>query len=212
MILEACRHGPLVKPGCGTIIAKFDHSAYLRIAGDIYCLLPPDGEDGAIHICLRSWPNMPCGADIAIELGSSLIWTPPKWPTTTVPTLRQRLDQFGSYELADPIGHLGRGEGLTPQGDDRIAGWLMMRHALGWSADASGILAASMTRTHQISRAHLRAAAMGLGAAPFHRICHQMLDPAIAEPDLAPLKLIGHTSGQAAFEGAMAALTEFLGR
>lgn len=114
--------------------------------------------------------------------------------------------------MGDPFDWLGRGSGLTPSGDDRICGWLIASHALGLAIAVPGLLAAARERTHKISFAHIQAAAKGWGCAPFHRVVCDLLDPKIPQVDLAPLKQIGHTSGQDAWQGVLAALTEFVRR
>lgn len=208
MIVRTVCHGPLVQSGLGEVIAAFDNSAYLDIGGVLVCLLPSRAPAGAIHANLVCWQRFTGGQTLELQAKSKL-WKPPAWPLCTVALAQQRVARFGCVEIGDPIGWLGRGEGLTPAGDDRVAGWLIARHALSTPTESDSILFAAETRTHSISRAHLAAAARGLGTAPFHDVLVELLDPTIHDPDLAPLDLIGHTSGANAFQGALAALTEF---
>jgi hypothetical protein len=114
---------------------------------------------------------------------------------------------------------LGLGGGLTPAGDDLLAGALIALHALGCVAPAEGLAAAVLAhapaRTGAISAAHLAAAARGLGAAPLHAVLEALGHPhtpdAGADGDAAPLKAalrrldaIGHTSGWDALAGVVA--------
>lgn len=212
MILDAISHGPLVRAGRGQIIAAFENSAYLVVGDDLICLLPAHGPDGAIHARLSHWQSFQRGQSVWLALRRERVWRPNDWPVVSSALARARLQRYGENSLGDPFELLGRGEGLTPAGDDRIAGWLIARHALGMSVDANALLKSAQTQTHVISLGHLRAAALGLGTAPFHQVLNELLDGDIDEPKLAPLDLIGHTSGRDAFGGAMAALTEFAGR
>ena len=66
---------------------------------------------------------------------------------------------------------LGLGPGLTPSGDDLVAGTLVALHALGFAraaADLWRVVQPSLKDTNAISSAHLRAAAHGQAAAVLH--------------------------------------------
>jgi hypothetical protein len=67
---------------------------------------------------------------------------------------------------------LGLGPGLTPSGDDLLAGMLLALDGLERqdlvAPIGARLLAAAPERTTRISRAHLAAAALGQGAAPLH--------------------------------------------
>jgi hypothetical protein len=107
---------------------------------------------------------------------------------------------------------IGLGPGLTPSGDDYLGGVLIALALTGrttlrdrlWDALAPHLA----TRTGDISRAHLAAAAEGLGAAPIHALLAAILADrtlAIAEC-LAAVAAIGHTSGWDALAGAVSVL------
>ena len=102
---------------------------------------------------------------------------------------------------------LGLGPGLTPAGDDFLGGVLIALHALGRSAQADRlgrlVLDEAPARTSRISRAHLEAAARGLGAESVHRVLRRLLDPGSDGLDaaLADAASIGHTSGLDAVAG-----------
>jgi hypothetical protein len=98
---------------------------------------------------------------------------------------------------------IGLGPGLTPSGDDYLAGMLIALHALGRDAQARGLwrwlqphLAA---RTSAISAAHLEAAAAGEA----HEVIHDVLQDATCVPKLA---MVGHCSGWDALAGVVAVL------
>lgn len=109
---------------------------------------------------------------------------------------------------------LGLGPGLTPSGDDILAGSLLAMHALG-RPDAAARLACAMAglmaeKTNQISAAHLDAAGKGQGAAVFH----DFLAALFAGGDFPALFLrigkIGHTSGWDVLLGILWTVRAFL--
>lgn len=95
---------------------------------------------------------------------------------------------------------LGLGPGLTPTGDDILAGTLLTLHALGQERKASELAAEIETRgpegTNRISLAHLRAAAAGQGAAPFHDVLIRLLrGEKTFDSCLRRIDAVGHSSG-----------------
>lgn len=116
----------------------------------------------------------------------------------------------------DPTGLaclIGLGPGLTPSGDDLIGGALIALAALGrlelrdvfWR-HCLGLL----DRTNNISRAHLRAAALGFGSAALHAAIHAVMSGKLEDlrPAFAALAKIGHTSGRDAFAGSLIVLRQ----
>ncbi|MBG9390048.1 oxamate carbamoyltransferase subunit AllH family protein [Caenimonas aquaedulcis] len=110
------------------------------------------------------------------------------------------------------VGLLGWGPGLTPSGDDYLAGALVALRAMGCDATAErlwdALRDAAATRTHAISRAHLVAAAGGEAHETLHDCLEQLLggdEPRWDEP-LARLSRAGHCSGWDALAGAAAAV------
>ena len=111
---------------------------------------------------------------------------------------------------------IGLGPGLTPSGDDLIAGTLIALRAF-LRPDAAKQLGAwalrlAATRTGAISRAHLAAAAAGEGPEPLHRVLAAICTAAEVdlERELDAVAGIGHCSGWDALAGvalAGAALT-----
>jgi hypothetical protein len=107
---------------------------------------------------------------------------------------------------------IGLGPGLTPSGDDLLGGALVALHLLDrpdlaetlWH-EISGALE---TGTNAISRAHLAAAARGLGGATLHAILNDLLTGKrdVLAARLAAVDRIGHTSGWDALAGATIAL------
>jgi Protein of unknown function (DUF2877) len=112
----------------------------------------------------------------------------------------------------------GLGEGLTPQGDDWLAGWLLGLR-LVQPADQTGcapgalgalVLEVAATRTTLLSRAFLECAAVGEAAEGWHLLLRQMARQPADEPSLhrATRTILSHgaTSGAAMLEGFLAGL------
>jgi hypothetical protein len=107
---------------------------------------------------------------------------------------------------------LGLGPGLTPSGDDYLGGALVALHAsgqseLGWRLWET-LEPQLFATTGDISRAHLAAAAEGLGHAALHDLIDAILagDSANIRTALYAATSIGHTSGWDAVAGAVAML------
>ena len=102
---------------------------------------------------------------------------------------------------------IGLGPGLTPSGDDLIAGALIALRAFS-RPDAAARLGAwalplAATRTGAISRAHLAAAAAGEGTEPLHQVLAAICtaDEVGLERELDAADRIGHCSGWDALAG-----------
>ena len=105
---------------------------------------------------------------------------------------------------------VGRGPGLTPSGDDALAGALLVAHALGTGTALADAVRARLGATTAVSAALLDAAADGYAARPVVTL----VDAAVAgDPDgvrraLPAVLAIGHTSGADTVTGIRAALCE----
>jgi len=107
---------------------------------------------------------------------------------------------------------LGLGPGLTPSGDDVLGGALVALHLLGlddlrdriWSV----LRPAAWSRTNEISRAHLAAAAAGYGSAALHALLADVItgNATALEAKIATVAATGHSSGWDALAGAMVVL------
>ena len=103
---------------------------------------------------------------------------------------------------------LGRGEGLTPEGDDELAGMLVALHAYGDRAAAARLASAVLTRldahpnaTTAVSAALLRAACDGHAVPQLARfLAEGCATGTAAHRDLLA---VGHTSGAALARGAL---------
>jgi len=112
-------------------------------------------------------------------------------------------------------GLIGLGPGLTPSGDDLIGGALIALAALGRIECRDALweqCRALLDGTNDISRIHLRAAALGYGAAALHDAIHATMsgEGAGFRRALTALSAIGHTSGLDAFAGSLIVLRDEL--
>ncbi len=128
--------------------------------------------------------------------------TPPRPPTSpSLVGLRLPLD--GRLSAGDAERLLGRGPGLTPLGDDVLAGWLATRHAMG---RPDGQLAAAVRRrlgvTTLLSATLLDCAIHG-EALP--QLADWLADPTALTTEA--LLAVGATSGAGLLAGAELALT-----
>lgn len=105
-------------------------------------------------------------------------------------------------------GLLGRGQGLTPSGDDALAGILLVAHAVGAAAPLAAAVRSRLGSTTAVSAALLDAAADGYAA----RRVVALVDAALAGDDatvthtLPAVLAIGHTSGADLVAGIAGAL------
>jgi hypothetical protein len=114
----------------------------------------------------------------------------------------------------------GLGPGLTPAGDDWLAGWLVGLHAtanirdgeppLALKAVARTVIDRATTRTTRLSLAFLQAAAEGAAAEAWHRLIAALpdADPAPTHAAMIEIMRYGATSGADMLAGFLAAFAE----
>ncbi len=151
----------------------------------------------------------------------------PKDPigTALVRKIRDGLQELDSFLTNDktpmpvptpaPTSLLGLGPGLTPSGDDILAGILLGGRAVGAHAVADALSSALRDHiaagTNAISAAHLYAAMDGEANAVFHDILNQTLQGGDGlEPIVARLHSIGHSSGWDGLLGIIWAMRRFI--
>ena len=110
-------------------------------------------------------------------------------------------------------GLLGRGQGLTPSGDDALAGILLVSHAVGRAAPLAAAVRSRLAATTAVSAALLDAAADGYAAPDVVALVDAALagDDAGVSRALPAVLAIGHTSGAdlvAGIAGALHHLTD----
>jgi hypothetical protein len=103
---------------------------------------------------------------------------------------------------------VGRGPGLTPSGDDALAGALLVAHALGTGTALADAVRARLGATTAVSAALLAAAADGYAARPVVTLVDAAVagDPSAVRRALPAVLAIGHTSGADTVTGIRAAL------
>jgi uncharacterized protein DUF2877 len=177
--------------------------------------------DGFIVLVVpRGGPLLPNGVMLTGDLGTGAVaiegahvWD----PTLTLPADRAALGATmlaalgrpaqPSLAAGDPAAAgaelIGRGEGLTPEGDDVVAGAAAVLAAAGWSAEWVDALLGSdlRRRTTALSATLLELAAQGMGPEPLQAVLAGR--PGALERLLA----LGHSSGRAYALGAATALT-----
>lgn len=118
--------------------------------------------------------------------------------------------RLGMGGCADGVaGLLGRGPGLTPSGDDALAGALLVAHALGSAGPLAAAVRARLDATTAVSAALLDAAADGFAA----RDVVTLVDAALAGDETAVAAVLprvlalGHSSGRDLVTGITGTLT-----
>lgn len=137
-------------------------------------------------------------------------WWVPARPR--VPALRQRVDERGVERLEQTWRQsLGRGDGLTPYGDDVICGAIVTLHAAGHPAArrlSAAVLQTDLEHaTTATSAGLLRYAAEGFGIdqlASYLRALGGRCDDSVKEAN--KLQDIGHSSGRGLLEGVASML------
>jgi len=126
-----------------------------------------------------------------LEIGGQVVLPGPLWEAR--PTPRVALAACPRF-VPDPLRLAGAGEGLTPAGDDLLAGYaagLVLWH--GREEEARAIADAAAPRTTLLSATLLRHAARGELPEPAHTL--------LETGDAAPLRAFGHSSGRALMAG-----------
>lgn len=113
------------------------------------------------------------------------------------------LDLAGEPGTIDVAGLVGRGDGLTPYGDDVVCGWLAIHRAAGIATpEVDAEVRAHLGRTTLLSATLLDCALHGEVIAEFAAFVTTLAD---AEADA--LARVGHSSGRGLLEGARLALS-----
>jgi len=103
---------------------------------------------------------------------------------------------------------VGRGDGLTPVGDDVLAGWLVAARAVGRDlTQLAAVVHDSSHSTTALSATLLAHAADGEAVPQFRELLLALAAGRDVEPAVARLVTVGHTSGAGMLLGAALALT-----
>ena len=130
-----------------------------------------------------------------------------------VPGLHRKIDPrptiSGAVLNGDEVADLvGRGDGLTPYGDDVLCGWLAVHRAAGVATRAVDETVRALAPTTTLLSATLLDCAMHGEAIPEFAAWLTALGTAAEESRAQALARVGHTSGRGLLEGARRALDE----
>ena len=108
---------------------------------------------------------------------------------------------------------LGLGPGLTPSGDDFLGGMLIALYVCGEKSVQKQLytqIESLLDNTGPVSKAHLKAAALGEGSHSLHQVLNMLLNgnDTKLEPAIDAINQIGHTSGWDALAGVAVVLRQ----
>jgi Protein of unknown function (DUF2877) len=202
------------------VVGHGPHAVYVDVGGDCVGVLARDAVDLPIGLrtTLPRLPDVGSGAPVevgdgGVRIGEYAVTVTrlvdpvvprlgplPRWS----PGVRLELPESALRALADSdaeaaMALLGRGDGLTPSGDDVLAGWMVARYATGRALTpvVDVVLTEAADRTTRLSATLLRRAAEGEAI----RVCRDLLlslrSGSGVDEARDRLLRIGHTSGAA---------------
>jgi hypothetical protein len=185
---------PAVRPGQPVLV----DAAALRIGPEAYALDAP-----------RWSPRLPTAAALLLAREAARRWLPDRGPALDLGSAEPAdlpavtLGALRRTVLADVAAALGgRGPGLTPTGDDVLAGVLLVAFALHSDAPRALLRCARWAPTNDVARAFLTCAARGRCIEPAHDLLAGLAAadrPAVTSA-LARLRRFGSSSGAALME------------
>jgi len=116
------------------------------------------------------------------------------------------LDRTGSAGEIDVAALVGRGDGLTPYGDDVLCGWLAAHRAAGLATPETDQAVRALAHTTTLLSATLLDCAMHGEVIPEFAAWVAALGTDAEERLAATLARVGHTSGRGLLEGGTRAL------
>jgi hypothetical protein len=202
----------------GRVRAVFRRAAYVDVDGELLAVCDESVPPGPLHLRVARLPPLAAGDTFSIE-GLDRV---PRWQPAAIDPDGLERHRADAVALLNPdsrrnrgrsptliasssedlvgVARLigGRGPGLTPAGDDVLAGILVVSAVRARPVDPEVRAAAAVARpTTEIARAFLRWAASGLSIAPVHDLL-----AAVSRGDPAPVRAahdrllgIGATSG-----------------
>jgi Protein of unknown function (DUF2877) len=198
------------------VLAAFSKATYLQIDQDVVAMVTTDVPRGPLHLRVHQLPTVEVGQSFELEpIGDGhRCWTPapidgsalsrsrPELPSANASTLAgsaalQRASAaLNGQDLVGAVTALaGLGPGLTPSGDDVLAGMLLVASLTERFSPAKLGAAADGARTHDISRAFLRWAAKGHSIEPVHDLLLAVATGQPTQKAEQAVVTIGATSG-----------------
>ncbi|HUW78172.1 MAG TPA: DUF2877 domain-containing protein [Candidatus Nanopelagicaceae bacterium] len=127
-------------------------------------------------------------------------WQPPRVRESSASSSSSRISKTPNVELL-----LGSGIGLTPEGDDLLAGWLVMARAIGHPALTKvqqKVRLTAASRTTLFSARLLECASEGFGVAPLVAYVDALTSNSnTTQANRESLVRVGHSSGAALAKG-----------
>jgi hypothetical protein len=211
-------HRVLSHPGTGRVLSVHGRAVYLRLPDGLCALVTPAAPRGPLH--LRCDPLPPCRPGDPVTTDGRVLrgpdWAmsvhPPRW-AGRLPAPGALAGSIRPDAVADWARRMGgRGPGLTPAGDDVLAGMLLVCRAA--HPDAPEVEAglrhiAAGVATTGVASAFLDWAARGQCIAPAHDALAELAvhGPAETTPACEALARIGASSGEALLLGLRAGLS-----
>ncbi len=194
------------------MFAVFGRAIYVANGDSVRVLVDHRSPRGPLHLRVRKLPSLQVEDEVLLTAGlaefpGGCVRIEDPWVGEQPLRGLARLDprQSDIAELAVRVG--GRGPGLTPQGDDVLAGVLLARWGVCDDTERRELLAIALSvDTNRISRAFLAAAAGGQCIEPAHDLLVALLvgDEPAAGRAQAELTSYGATSGVALARGIRA--------
>lgn len=160
---------------------------------------------------------LPTGAALGLARAVARDWLPDRGPALDLGSGKpavlpeaalQALRRGALLDVAALVG--GRGPGLTPAGDDVLAGVLLVARALGSGSPRMLLRCAGLAPTNDVARAFLLCAANGRCIEPAHDLLAGLAaaDQPAVRSALDNLRAFGSSSGAAVAYGIRTALLE----
>ncbi len=173
-----------------SVLAVFSKATYLQLDSDVVAIVTAEVPRGPLHLRMQQIPPMEVGQSLFLEPigeGQHRCWSParingmallrsrPSLPSADASALagsaavRRANEALKDHDLVGTVRHLaGLGPGLTPSGDDVLAGILLVASLTQRFSPSQLCAAADTDRTHDISKSFLRWAANGHSIEPVH--------------------------------------------
>jgi hypothetical protein len=201
-VIDAGAAWDSVPDGDGVVRACFSQAVHVEIGRDLLVIVQPPSPPGPLHLRVEPLPHVAPGDGCRL-MGGRLrvgqdgidLHAVPRWRPAPIgrPLLGVALPHSSRSALAgerdlvravatslragdlDGVAHSlgGLGPGLTPAGDDVLAGIVLTLHASGVD-EARLRTAVERVVTSDLARAYLRWAARGQSIAPAHEVLHAL--------------------------------------
>lgn len=195
--------------GTGRVLAVYRRAVYLTGPGGLAAVTTMSAPPGPLHLRCAALP--PCRVGERIRTDGASVRGPrwelpldvPTWVGALPPSCLLPKTAVTADRIAGQAARLGgRGPGLTPEGDDVLAGLLLVASARGGDTERLATIAAGV-RTTTIASAFLNWAARGQCIAPAHEALAELIAHGVhaSTPACTRLTAIGASSGRALLTG-----------